>query len=233
MNRIFIRILHIATIVIATSGHAEAYSGGNGSEENPYLLSNMQDLLELAVNADDYDKHFELTSSIDLSGEVFTNSVIAPDISAMELDHQGDTFVGVLNGSGYSISNLYIDASSTSNSYLGLVGYMSSNAVVSDLTIAGCYVSAGNHAKYIGGLAGQCDGLLERCSSSGTIIGGEDVRQVGLLCGRVGRVSGVASNCFSTGEIETASLSKAIGGLCGSLCWGARLVDCWSDAAVC
>jgi hypothetical protein len=49
----------------ATTTHAATYSGGDGSDGNPYKISNVQDILDLSdpANAAGWDKHFHMTAA--------------------------------------------------------------------------------------------------------------------------------------------------------------------------
>jgi hypothetical protein len=76
MKRSSFTILIILYLSISTQAK---YSGGSGISQDPYIISNANDLLEMAANTDDYEANFILTADIDLGFKTFTEAVIAPD----------------------------------------------------------------------------------------------------------------------------------------------------------
>ena len=54
-----------------------SYSGGSGTEDDPYQIATAADLIELGNDPCNYDKYFILTADIDLSGYSFNRPVIA------------------------------------------------------------------------------------------------------------------------------------------------------------
>ena len=117
------------------------YSGGNGTEVDPYQIATKQDLLDLGANTDDYDKHFIMTTDIDLTGEAFTAAVIAPDIIS-GYDYQGTEFSGTFDGNKYIIKKLSINGGY--NHYLGLFGKTSSSARILELGVENFSVTSGD-----------------------------------------------------------------------------------------
>jgi hypothetical protein len=196
------------------------YSGGSGTESDPYLIAVKGDLLELSGKTDDYDKFFKMTYDIDLDGESFNMAVIAPDEDVTSENYQGTKFTGVFDGNGKKILNLSIGEGST-NDFLGLFGWIDSGGEVKNLGIVDCSVSGGD---YVGALCGRSfDGIITSCYSSGTVSGGDCV---GGLCGYS---SGSVTSCYSTG---TVSGDTYVGGLCGFNEYGAIILSCYSTGAV-
>ncbi len=194
------------------------YSGGSGTQQSPFKISNLQDLLKLGENILDYDKHFVLTNDIDISGTTYDGAIIAPSAS-----HR---FKGQLDGAGYSILNLH------SNS--GLFGYIR-EAVIKNLGVEDVEINC------IRSVAAICNfshgGTIENCFSTGNITGKNDL---GGLCAWVHKsyidefpVAGqtlpsidtpVIRNCYSTVNITldhpqhlyyADPSANAAGGLCG------------------
>ena len=77
---------------------AKKFSKGDGSSENPYVISNGSELAYffVVINSEDssdyFNKFYELTNNIDLDGNDFSFA-------------NTKTFSGVFNGNGYSIFN--------------------------------------------------------------------------------------------------------------------------------
>lgn len=174
-------------IITPTTG---PYSGGAGTIEDPYLIADKADLLELRETTSDYDKNFALIANIDLAGEVFTNAVIAP--SAQNLNFSGTSFSGTFDGQGYVISNLTIDVTAqTVNDFLGLFGKTqrpkqsgegessepTHQTMLSNMTVNNCSITSGNGSRYSGGLVGLNEANLINCYITGTLTGGDNSKQ--------------------------------------------------------
>ena len=96
------------------------YSGGTGEPNDPYQIATAADLMLLGETPEDYDKHFILTTDIDLDpnlpgGRVFDKAVIAPVTNLDEPWSEID-FTGVFDGNGHTISHLTVEG----GSYVGL-----------------------------------------------------------------------------------------------------------------
>ena len=112
-------------------------------------------------------------------------------------------FTAVFEGNDHTISNLYIDRSSTN--YVGLVGNLGSGGEVRNLGTVGGSVT-GRFAT--GGLVGQSYyGTISMCYATGNVTG--DIAVGGL----VGNNSGSITACYASGNVTGNS---NIGGLVGS-----------------
>ncbi len=188
------------------------YSGGSGTQGDPYQIATKQDLLDLGANTDDYDKHFIVTADIDLDGETFTSAVIAP--SATQTSWQGPAFEGTFDGDNHAISNLNING----GDFLGLFGRLGEFGVLRNIVLRDMII---NGNKYLGGLCAvngtdtSSGGNIEDCFASGSINGGYGSHGIGGLCGQV-RSGGQVTNCCAQVTINTeAGANIHIGGLSG------------------
>jgi hypothetical protein len=183
---------------------AGTYSGGDGSENTPYLIANKADLLELSATTDDYGAYFKMTADIDLVGESFTTAVIAPDTDSSTTDFQGTKFTGTFDAYGYKVRNLKITGGT--NSYIGLFGYID-GAQFTSTTLYSCDMSGDEH---VGSLCGKADAsIIRQCSSSGSVSGDN---QVGGLCGSAD--SSTINYSHSSANVDGAY--SYIGGICGN-----------------
>jgi len=186
------------------------YASGTGESNDPYQIATSEDLMLLGETPEDYDKHFILTTDIDLDPnlpgrKVFDRAVIAPDVNAVEFDFQGTPFTGVFDGNGHAVSHLTI----TGAGYLGLFGQVAlecaevRNLGVTDVSITGT-------GSFVGGLAGDDhdSGTVIACYSTGTVSGESDV---GGLVGHSFR--GVIDASWSSATVMGQS---GVGGLVGS-----------------
>jgi hypothetical protein len=168
-------------------------SSGSGSLEDPVVLCSAEDLNNIR-NALDLD--YKLGKDIDLkclsreSEEGF-----------VPIGNGLYQFIGSLDGSGYTISNLYINASESSE--IGLFGFTSENAALSNINLEDINISGSGS---VGGLVGYNSSNISNCYSSGFVSGDS------YIGGLIGYNSGAISNSHSTG---TVSGDYYIGGLVG------------------
>ena len=197
------------------------YAGGVGEPNDPYQIATAADLIALGETLDDYDKHFILTADIDLDpnlpgGKVFDKAVIAPDWQK--------GFTGVFDGNGHKVSHMTI----TGVGYLGLFGWLSYPASVSNLRLDTVEISGSDY--YVGALVGYNEGLwlynegswlsercatVANCDSTGSVIAGSWVGTVG---GLVGYNAGNMTHCST---IAVVTGGDAVGGLVG---WNAGTI---------
>ncbi len=218
------------------------YSGGSGTEADPYQIANKQDLLTMAAANEDYDKHFILTADIDLAGQTFTTAVIARDMDASDRNFQGASFRGTFDGRGHRIMNLTIN--NYHGDYVGLFGV--NDGTIKNLTlthaivrgdwyagllagdnwgtISHCFVYGSIDAdELVGGIAAVNAGVIERCYANCDVYGTD-------TCGvAVGQNYGQVYQCSTKGSVGGI---WEIGGLVGeNLEWGS-IRDCYSMALV-
>ena len=153
-----------------------------------------------------------------------------------------DLFMGVFNGRGYTISNLYIHRNTP---FIGLFGYVGgeirnvglvnpnvtstrqANATVgclagaaSRIEISNCYVSGGTlstgNGSSVGGLVGRHTlGTIRSCYVSNTISAGGNSANVGGLIGEQASTTIIA--CYVSNGTSTGDDSANVGGLVGQL----------------
>ena len=213
----------LAGLLCAPDAYAAAYSGGSGTEADPYLVSTPQDLLDLANpdNEGDWDEHFRMTNDIDMSA-VTGFTPIAPDTSPDSYRHEGTRFTGVFAGGGYAVQGLVIDL--PGQYYVGLFAYVDGSAgegtgEVANLGIEGGSVTGGH---YVGGLVGYNGGAVTECYATGAVSG---VYGAG---GLAGYNAGTMTECFATGSVSSDDYYA--GGLAG-INYG-TVTACYATGAV-
>ena len=208
------------------------YSGGDGTPSSPYRINSPADLIAMAGDTEDYNKHFLQTSNINLLGTTRTTALIAPDTDNITAGFQGEKFLGTYDGDGYEIRNFEIDTQGGGEDFLGLFGFIGNNGVVKNVNLVDCHIQGDGASDNCGGLCGQNGDSVMDCQVTGTVSGHNNV---GGLCGyNTGAISGgystanadgydyVGSLCgYNTGTITqgsaigSASGRDRIGGLCG------------------
>jgi len=133
------------------------FLAGNGTAEDPYLISTAKEFASLSWHSGILDKQIRLTTDLDLSG-----------ITLCPIGDLG-SFTGVFDGNGHTISNVVINQHG--NQYVGLFGRFSGhiqNLHADNIAITGL--------NYVGGLVGHnCDGSITTSYSSGVVIGVDNV----------------------------------------------------------
>ena len=176
---------------------ATSFSGGNGTEGNPYLIKNGEELAYLQKllggdQANNYNNlYYELTDDINLGshelGPISTETA----------------FSGFFNGKGHTIENISIVGENKieGTNYYGLFGNVD-NGSINNLNISGIKISVvGNGITELGVLAGKVDydtkDVKEKSSINNISIRGIDIdlseatlaedSNVGLLVGEIGK----------------------------------------------
>ncbi len=168
------------------------YSVGSGTAGAPYRIDTPEKLVFLGTASILWDKHFILAADIDLApslpgGQVFAQAVIP-------------TFTGVFDGNGQKISHLTIRG----GHYLGLFGELASGAVVKNLRVLDVSISGSGES--VGVVAGENDGSVMQCHSTGTVGGNSTVG------GLVGMNHGDLTQCYCDGAVNGRYI---VGGMAG------------------
>lgn len=211
--------------------NAEVGTYGDGSAENPFLLSKPVDLYYLAVIVnDDFNTgnyaglHYKLTADIDMEGEQLY--VIG--------DHSNDwaAFSGTFDGNGHKISNFFItdevyDQSSYTREYLpyvGLFGYAVATVdtdnnivptVIKNLTLENyklqVHPASAGEGSYAGSIVGYGIGLeISNCKAytgdEGYITVVNDNNQIVNAGGIVGRLQAAYAETAKGAVSHSASI---------------------------
>ena len=195
---------------------AGGFSGGTGTESDPYLVSNKADLEHLArIAGYGYTfsgEYIRQTIDIDLAGT---------DASPWTpIGTSGRPFSGVYEGGGRQISGLYLEGA---ESPAGLFGVISGGSL-SHLVLADSIVSGGSMTgAFVGMLT---DGVLKDCCalSDVTVSGTGDV---GGIVGSVIDSGGttVIALCSNGAAVSGSGMLLRVGGIAGNVTARGALVD--------
>jgi hypothetical protein len=194
---------------------ARKYAGGTGDPNTPYQIATAEQMNAIGTHPEDWDKHFQLTTDIDLSpfdgkdGRPAFN-IIAPNTNSLALSFQGTPFTGVFDGDGHTIASL--NWSGPETDYVGLFGCISgTDAEIRNLGLIDPNIEAFD-SPYVGALVGYLrQGTLHDCFAQGGAVFG--VYYVGGLVGSNG--SGTIARCHTDGDVTGSS---CVGGLAGDSC---------------
>lgn len=156
---------------------ADAYAGGDGSEENPYQIATAEQLALLAHEVNDnYNnyagQYFVLTADIDLFGTQDQDTLqwipigIRSSISG-DQDNSHHPFCGTFDGNNHTIHNLYIN--NLDQSYVGLFGHVG-HCRLKNLKFSNAFIHAYSNVGVLCGYA-SCDSFIDNCHVlSGKVI---------------------------------------------------------------
>lgn len=129
------------------------FNGGDGSADDPYVISNAQQFKLIPAVKDGMNKHYILIDDIDFFGVTFS-----------PIGDEDYPFNGSLNGNGYTISNLAVSG----NEYVGLFSHLT--GIVKNLNIENSTfkIESQNQSdaaedEYIGAVAAINAGTIENC----------------------------------------------------------------------
>jgi hypothetical protein len=208
------------------------FTGGDGSEGNPFLIKTVDELNGVRYHP---DKHYKLVNNLDMRGSWYD--------SIRSMEHKGWIpigdhflpFTGSIDADGHTISNLFIEHS---HGDIGLFGLIQ-NGTVDSLNLIGVNIKGEKSSESdrsrmgsiaVGALAGRIEnGNIRSCFVEGRVVGG---CQVGGLVGCC--MHSTVIRCHTDGAV---SASSYVGGLAGlnrqgtiSLSWSTTQVQGGSEA---
>ena len=228
---------------------------GNGSTGNPYIITKAEELewFRDQVNSGQYSICAKIADNVEV---IDMSTVCHAADKSQNLEEKSWVpignrniikYRGTFDGNGKTITNLYINASQTSQNNMGLFGY-TYQSTIKNLTFenanvtntqsntgilvgkAGygstlqnikisktCQIKGGN---YTGGIAGELDGNAYNCVNYATVQG---IKYVGGFLGMYSRKGNSITACANYGNV-TAS-SEMAGGLVGYF-RGGTIQDC-------
>lgn len=199
---------------------------GSGTEADPYLIANADQLRWFAAQVNDNSKSTicaQLTDDIDLESKEWTP--IGRNYSY--------AYKGTFDGQKHTVSGLYISGSASQN--CGLFGYVE-KGTVKDLTVQGTITltGSGSSSYGAGGIVGQLsgtEGSVRNCRSDVAITGGQNVGGiVGYVSSGYSTATKSITGCVNTGRIT--SNSNNAGGIVGYISGQVTVDSCYNRGTV-
>lgn len=203
---------------------------GSGSNDNPYQIATLQNLLWLSTTPSSWNENFIQTAHINAITTIDWNNATGFSPIGTSTD---EPFTGSYNGQSYAIAYLHIE--NVESNYHGLFGY-ASGAQLQNIVLQDIHIISGDYtAALVGSLAD--DSFVSNCSANGEVrgqnyVGGlignstnstiqssssrVNVRGIEYVGGFVGTNNSLISNCYSSGSSTGNYTSNAIGGFAGS-----------------
>ncbi len=219
------------------------FSGGDGSKNNPYLISSANDFKAIKgkmESTEDSDGYVPETGTFFGSTGVYyqqtgTIDFASSDITENMIGTSSVPFKGTYDGAGNALQNVSITAAADN---AGVFGYVN-GGTIKKLTVSGSIASSKNN---VGAIVGQMkDGTISGCTSSATINASSSARVGGIVgymvSGTIGSSDGTptsaaegtafaANGCVNTGAVTG---KQHVGGIVGQM--GNGLVSICRNAA--
>ena len=227
---------------------AQSYSGGAGTEANPYQISNLTDLTYLMNHSADWSKHFIQTANINASststwnlGDHDGNSSTPNEYMGWSpLGNETTNFTGSYDGNEKTISGLFINRAgwrqyimpytyerNTDQGFFGIVGV---SGVITDLILTNVNITGSGRT---GGLVGKLQGTVSGCSvTSGTVSIDYPIsyQTTYYLGGLIGYADGNSIVTNSYTSITVTTEDYIVGGLIGYTL--GNVSKCYSTSSV-
>jgi hypothetical protein len=194
------KVVILTVFILANVSFAGTYSGGSGTEADPYQIGTVGDWNELMDTNSDWDANFIMTADINLQG--------VPLIPVG--NNINDTyyrFTGIFDGNGHVVRNAEINMRGVW--HIGLFGVIDDNSQILNLGVEDVNMSG---ERDIAGLVGCNEGTITNCYATGKIgyNPGRNGYNLGGLVGlNYGTITGSHAACDVNGN------TYGIGGLVG------------------
>ena len=238
--------------VVSLADEEGIFDSGSGTEEDPYLISTAEQLIEFAnrVNKGEYSLCAKLVDDIALDSSTVWTPIGGSTAAT--------AFKGTLDGGGFEITGLNV----TGTTYQGLFGYVGSGGTVKNVTVSGtvtgstlvggvaarnagtiknCYngcdvtgktTSSSTSTQGVGGVVGYNDGTIANCHNTGTVVNDGTSGYTGGVVGYAASGNTVSSS-HNEGEVDGSAGSTATGGVVGYITGSSSKVEnCYNEGAV-
>ena len=191
-------------------GTSEIWTQGSGTESNPYLIQNAQQLAYIAAMVNGGVTHYDNTYF-----KLTTNVYIDSTTSWVPIGlNETYYFGGHFDGDNHMVT-LYLITSTLQ--YVGIFGYAISGSL-SNINSDGqvTRTTAWSHT-YAGGICGYSEATINNCHNTGNISSSSrnNISYSGGICGYS---LATITNSHNTGNITTTSSVGSIGSYSGGIC---------------
>lgn len=219
----------------AWNGDATAWTQGDGSEQNPFLIENEAQLshLQQTVTAGEtyQGKYFRMTADLDMGGKQMPSIGHYNDYTTQEnpeLVRESKVFRGTFDGDFHTIDNLTIVSNNAEATLggLGLFAVSYPETRICNLTLGQGVTIEGSEFDNVGGFVGySAGGNVENCRILGTVNGGG--MNVGGIVGSV-EESMTITGCVNAGRLVGHSFAGGIVGYANL----SKIQNCYSSAVI-
>lgn len=237
------------TVFSANLEAATSFAGGEGTEENPYQISNAAELNYFSeyVNSQEAtnsrvcdEEYFLLTNDIYLNEETEYSTwsdTVAPSANAQKWTAAGKAsagFAGEFNGDGYTIYGLYCESATAKQT--GLFGEVRGTAVIKNVILSNAYLNA--TADGAGGFIGYAVPTaigtpltISNCGFSGIIksLNKKAGGLVGYVTSTTAGAKFLMENSWTEGSLSAnTNCGGLVGEFAGQTKTAAEITNCYS-----
>lgn len=202
---------------ISASADNTSFSGGSGTEDDPFIVSSSSDFLNISSNL---DCHFIQIGDISLE-----NTECSP------LGTADDPFTGEYNGNGFTISDATLESNNTE--YIGLFGY--SRGILTNIILEKCSIDgySATNTVYGGALVGYNSGTISNCSVSANVLLNVKYEKTNTYCGGIcGYSTSQIVNCTFSGTATSKTSYISSSAYCGGICGYGFAKDCTNSGTI-
>lgn len=192
---------------------ASTWTTGDGTEAEPYLIENENQLAYLAQQVNSGTNYsgvyFKQTADLDLGGIQNADGTWSTASKQwVPIGNKSNKFSGTFDGNGYVISNLYYNNNTTE--YVGLFGVI--NGSLKNITLASGFVYG---YQYASGICGYTTGSAKvTCCANNATVYGKMERNGGVVAYIEGNT--IVDNCINYGLVSAFNFSGGVVGFCNT-----------------
>lgn len=171
---------------------AYSFSGGDGSQGNPYLVSTATDFANIVLTSTGNGTYYKLTSDLTISQQLGDNA---------------NSFNGVFDGNGHTIT---VNISNNNSFCTGLFANITSGEV-KNLIVTGSVTNSNSGSASVGAIAGMMQsGIIDNCISTASVNSTSN-DFTGDIVGTM-QARSLVDNSYATGTVTNG---KYVGGIAG------------------
>lgn len=207
------------------------WTHGTGTESDPFLIENAQQLAYLTYRVNNgldaagghvsnHDLFYKLMTDVNLNG---SQSFQWTPIGYWDSNTDYYCFGGHFDGNNHTVSGLYINSSANR---VGFFGY-TDGAEIKNLSVSGNTVTTSG--QYAGGIVGVANStVFNNCTNSNIVTSSS------CSGGIVGQASGNSNifNCHNTGAVSFSVSSYYSGGIVGFISGACLVTNCYNTGSI-
>ncbi|EHI60717.1 hypothetical protein [Hungatella hathewayi] len=200
---------------------------GDGSQDNPYVLTNAEQLAWFAkqVNNENFNINAKMTANMDLSGTAYTGMTseeVTGDIEKALVwvpicnYRYTYSYTGIFDGNGHHVTAMLVKEAK-SYGLFGRIGSTENPTIIKDVGIKSGKITmlSGDPGCYGGGIAGKAEGsniVIQRCWNGALVT---DNGCGGGIVGLLNTDNSLIEGCYNLETIDVGSDSGGIVGYVG------------------
>lgn len=214
------------------SFYAGLFSGGAGTEENPYKISSVRDFRNLITYSTSGYTEGEGVAANTINSAYYQQTADI-NFKGVQMSPIGDSdhqFTGTYDGNKNKLQDVNINET---GQFAGIFAYVNGSGSIKDLTVSGTITKTGTTSNScVGGIAGIVRGAasVTGCTNNATI--NSSATYTGGIAGRLysSTSSTAISGCTNNGSVT--STAPIVGGIVGQQIHGGTITGCVNTGTV-